>query len=83
MKALFTHILRGVLFFVLALFGMAMAFIFMVSSALAIAVLYMVARFKGRPFGARAYWNQRHPARPTPYRFHREEVVDIKMRELP
>jgi len=57
------QILRGALFFVLAVCGMTMAFIFMLSSALAVAVLYVVARVKRRPFGAKAYWAARRPAR--------------------
>jgi len=74
------QILRGALFFVLAICGMTMAFIFMVSSVLAVAVLYVVARIKRRPFGAKAYWNQRHRARTRT--FVRGEIIDIKMREL-
>lgn len=77
------QLVRGILFFILALFGMAMAFIFMASSAIAIAVLYVVARIKGRPFGARAYWDQRR--RPgTPKNAFRTsgDVIDIEMREL-
>jgi len=74
------QILRGALFFVLAICGMTMAFIFMISSAFAVAVLYIVARIKRRPFGAKAYWNQRHHARPRG--FVRGEIIDIKMREL-
>ncbi|MCB5363838.1 hypothetical protein H0484_08760 [Pusillimonas sp. CC-YST705] len=77
-----TQILRGLLFFVLTLFGMAMAFIFMVSTAIAIGVLYIVARIKGRPFGVRAYWDSRRP--PAPARsFKNKDVVDVEMREIP
>jgi len=75
------QILRGALFFVLAICGMTMAFIFMLSSAFAVAVLYAVARIKRRPFGAKAYWNQRH--RPRQNRsFTRGSIIDVKMREL-
>jgi len=77
---IFKQILRGALFFVLAICGMTMAFIFMISSAFAVAVLYVVARVKRRPFGAKAYWNQRHHTRARP--FVRGEIIDIKMREL-
>lgn len=78
----FTQILRGLLFFILTLFGMAMAFIFMLSTAIAIGVLYIVARIKGRPFGVRAYWESRRPqqsSRP----FKNQDVVDVEMREIP
>jgi len=79
------QILRGALFFLLAIFGMTMAFIFMISSAFAVAVLYVVARIKGRPFGAKAYWTQRHrPRQPRGFaaRENIGSVIDVKMREL-
>ncbi|HUH88107.1 MAG TPA: hypothetical protein VL003_08640 [Pusillimonas sp.] len=78
----FTQILRGVLFLVLAICGMAMAFIFMVSTAIAIGVLYIVARIKGRPFGVRAYWDSRQPSARSAS-FRKDDVVDVKMREIP
>ena len=80
------QILRGALFLVLAVFGMAMAFIFMVSSVIAIAILYVVARIKGRPFGVKAYWQQRR--RPTMGSgghsggFSTRDVTDVEMREI-
>jgi len=78
------QILRGALFFILAICGMTMAFLFMISSALAVAVLYVVARVKGRPFGAKAYWTERHaPRQPRRQaRFARGGIIDVKMREL-
>lgn len=79
----FTQILRGVLFLILAICGMAMAFVFMVSTAIAIGVLYIVARIKGRPFGVRAYWDERRQPRSRPSAFRKEDVVDVKMREIP
>ncbi len=85
------QILRGALFLILAFFGMVMAFIFMASTAIAVAVLYVVARLQGRPFGIKAYWAERrrpgaHPgfagasqrtAGP------KQDVTDIEMREIP
>jgi len=79
----FSQLLRGVLFFVLAIFGMLMAFVFMVSTAIAIGVLYVVAKIKGRPFGVRAYWDERRPARPSGRAFNKKDVVDVEMREIP
>lgn len=67
----------------LALFGVTMAFIFMVSTAIAVAVLYVVARIKGRPFGVKAYWDARNQAAPRKNSFKNKDVVDIEMRELP
>ncbi|MBV6304643.1 hypothetical protein KVP10_07070 [Candidimonas humi] len=78
----FNQILRVGLFLVLAVFGTIMAFIFMVSTAIAIAVLYVVARIKGRPFGVRAYWDQRHKPSPHKKTFKNKDVVDVEMREI-
>lgn len=81
------QILRGALFLVLAVFGMAMAFIFMVSTAIAVAILYVVARIKGRPFGVKAYWQERRRPGTTPGgsagAFSTRDVTDVEMREIP
>ncbi|MER1965954.1 hypothetical protein [Castellaniella sp. GW247-6E4] len=86
------QILRGALFLVLAFFGMIMAFVFMASTAIAVAVLYVVARIQGRPFGMKAYWAERrrpgaHPGfpgtRPHASGAKPQEVTDIEMREIP
>ncbi len=82
--------LRAVLFLILAFFGLVMALVFMASTVLAIGVLYIVARLQGRPFGVKAYWAERRrppraprsgggPAGPG----HKQDVVDIEMREIP
>lgn len=82
----FNQIIRTALFVLLTIFGAIMAFIFMVSTAIAIGILYIVARISGRPFGVKAYWDQRR--RPadvskqsnTP---RSRDVTDIEMREIP
>lgn len=80
----FNQIIRVLLFFVLAIFGMAMALIFMVSTAIAIGILYVVARIKGRPFGVKAYWDQRRRTAPaTKSAFSTKDVTDVEMREIP
>lgn len=80
---IFNQIIRGILFLVLALFGMTMAFIFMISTAIAIGILYVVARVRGRPFGVKAYWAQRRqPAAKQPG-FNTKDVSDVEMREIP
>lgn len=82
-----TQVFRLFLFLVLGMFGMAMALIFMVSTAIAVGVLYIVARIKGRPFGVRAYWTERRagrPGGPRPYgRYHDKDVIDVEAREIP
>jgi len=82
----FNQIIRGILFFILAIFGMVAAFVFMVSTAIAVGILYIVARIKGRPFGARAYWEQRRQAatrRGAGRMFNPKDVTDVEMREIP
>ena len=79
----FNQIIRGILFFVLALFGMAMAVIFMISTAIAVAILYVVARIKGRPFGVKAYWEERRRPSPAKNVFKNKDITDVEMREIP
>ncbi|MCQ9617273.1 hypothetical protein L1889_11710 [Paenalcaligenes niemegkensis] len=90
----FNQIIRAVLFALLTIIGMIMAVIFMASTALAIAILYVVARLSGRPFGIKSYWNGRrrpNPAQAFQQRTHanrpqgaakRQNVSDIEMREI-
>lgn len=79
----FNQIIRGILFFVLALFGMAMAVIFMISTAIAVAILYVVARIKGRPFGVKAYWEERRRPSPAKNVVKNKDITDVEMREIP
>lgn len=80
---IFNQIIRGILFFILAIFGIAMAFVFMISTAIAVGVLYIVARIKGRPFGVKAYWTERRHASTNKNVFKNKDVTDIEMREIP
>lgn len=83
------QIFRLILLVILGMFGMAMALVFMVSTAIAVGVLYVVARIKGRPFGVRAYWTERrsgYHAKTGPYanaRYQDKDVIDVEARELP
>lgn len=79
----FNQILRAALFLLLAIFGMIMALIFMASTAIAVAILYVVARIKGRPFGVRAYWEERRKPSTPSRAFNKKDVVDVEMREIP
>lgn len=91
----FNQILRSLLFFVLTLVGMLMAVVFMVSTAIAMAILYIVAKISGRPFAIKSYWDQRrrnrvHPnftkkttSADTTSKRHPKNVTDIEMREIP
>lgn len=83
------QIFRLILLLILGMFGMAMALVFMVSTAIAIGVLYVVARIKGRPFGVRAYWAERRSgsyAQGNSYtnpRYRDKDVIDVEAREIP
>jgi len=64
--------LHAVVFIVLALLGMVMALAFLFSTVIAIAVFYVIARLRGKPFGIRSYWNRRSQtygfmSRPFPF----------------
>jgi len=78
-----SRLVRAVIFAVLAIVGMGMALVFMLSTAIAVGILYVVARLRGKPFGARAYWNQRQAARPQRQQpFRHGEVIDVEVREI-
>lgn len=62
---------------------MIAAAIFMASTAIAIAILYVVARIKGRPFGVRTYWEERRRPYQARQAFRPKDVTDIEMREIP
>jgi len=46
-------------------------------------VLYVVAKIKGRPFGVRAYWEERRKPGTSSPGFNKKDVVDVEMREIP
>ncbi len=82
-----TYAIRFIVLMLLGVLGAAMAVVFMVSTAIAIGVLYVVARIKGRPFGVRAYWAQRQAQRNgtrtyTGSSYNDPNVIDVKAREL-
>lgn len=83
----FNQIIRTVLFALLTIFGMLMAVVFMVSTAIAIGILYIVARISGRPFGVKNYWQQRRRPKVSPMpkgpSYSKNDVTDIEMREIP
>src|SRR5690606_28072606 len=54
-----SNFLRNILVLFLALAGIAMAFILMVSTAIALGVMYVVARLRGKPFAPAAFWQAR------------------------
>jgi len=71
---------------------MAIALTFLFSTAIAIAVFYVIARLRGKPFGIRSYWNRRNQAygfvtRPfgnmrSTQNKRRTDVIDVELREV-
>lgn len=82
------RLLRNVCFAVIALVGAAMAIVFMASTAIAIGLLYIVARLRGKPFGVRSYWQQRRGPMPAfnapgqPYAKAATDVIEVQAREI-
>ncbi|WNQ45540.1 hypothetical protein PVZ89_19760 [Bordetella pertussis] len=69
---------------------MMMALVFMASTAIAVGVLYLVAKVRGKPFVVRAYWSPA-PGRPAgsvpgppapPFGQPRGDVIDVEAREV-
>jgi hypothetical protein len=85
MNTAISRFLRALALTVLALVGTAMALVFMASTAVAVGILYVVAKMRGKPFGVRAYWQQRQSARPaggSPFPPGRADVIDVEAREV-
>jgi len=90
------RLLHAVVFIVLALLGMVMTLAFLFSTVIALAVFYVIARLRGRPFGIRSYWNRRSQtygfvSRPfasyaraasSGPRTRRTDVIDVELREV-
>ncbi|ANY17677.1 hypothetical protein [Bordetella pseudohinzii] len=81
--------LRAIPVIVLGLIGMLMALVFMASTAIALGILYVVAKVRGKPFGVRAYWSQRQSGRPfqgqSPFAAapaRGADVIDVEAREV-
>jgi hypothetical protein len=89
-----TRLFRALAVTLLALIGAAMAIIFMVSTGIAVGILYLVAKVRNKPFGVRAYWHQRQaqanrgpagrgPMGPgAPFPPVRADVIDVEAREV-
>ncbi|GAA5236532.1 hypothetical protein FOZ76_13995 [Verticiella sediminum] len=53
------NLVRSVFIAILALAGLAMAFVLMLSTAIALGVMYVVAKVRGRPFALAQMWQAR------------------------
>lgn len=79
-----SRFVRALAFTLLALIGTIMALVFMASTVIAVGILYIVAKMRGKPFGVRAYWHQRQGGRGTgvPFPPGRPDVIDVEVREV-
>lgn len=89
MLSLVQRLLRLVAFVFLALIGMFMAVVFVASTIVAVAILIVVARLRGKTFSAKDYWMERS-ARRTPIvksgsflKKDSADVTDVKARDIP
>lgn len=85
-----TRLIRAFAFGLIAMIGLFMALVFTFSTIIAVAVLYVVARFRGRKFSVQEYWTtrrtQRKPVFPSGVRSgtrSRDGVTDVEARDIP
>lgn len=83
------RILRAAIFIVLALLGLVMAFVFTLSTVIAVLILTLVSAIRGQPFAAKEYWTKRQernksllnkgPLHPNT----QVDVTDVEARDIP
>jgi hypothetical protein len=89
MLVLIQRLLRLVAFVFVALVGMFMALIFVASTIVAVAILVVVARLRGKTFSVKEYWKARSAGRKPilkngPFTTkNSEDVTDVKARDIP
>ncbi len=77
--------LKTALFIVVTVLGLAMAFVFVLSTIFAIAILVIVARLRGKPFEVREYWKTRQSQRKSTSAsgsFANKDVTDVEVRDI-
>jgi hypothetical protein len=80
------RIFRAAFVGLIAMIGLFMALVFTFSTIIAVAILYVVARFRGRKFSVQEYWTARQarhkPAFPSGMRPHRD-IQSLAVTETP
>lgn len=84
------YIFRFFVLLALGAIGVVMAVTLMVSTAIAIGILYLIAKAKGRPFGVRAYWQQRtkngsfnkNTYNNNYSKTNNHQVIDVEVKEI-
>lgn len=85
MIELFRRIIRLVVFLVVAFVGLVMALILTISTIIAIAILLVVSRVRGKPFAVKEYWmaskSKRKSMSPTGT-LNPKDVTDVESRDI-
>jgi len=82
------RLLRLVAFVFFALIGLVMAFVFIASTMVAVAILVVVARLRGKTFSAKEYWQARSARRKPILKSGsfstkgNTDVTDVKARDI-
>ena len=88
MLFLLQRLVRLVAFVFLALIGMFMAVVFVASTIVAVAILVVVARLRGKTFSAKEYWMARSARRKPIAKSgsfstkNTADVTDVKARDI-
>lgn len=80
-----TRLFRAFFIGLIALTGLFMALIFTFSTIIAVAILYVVARFRGRTFSVQEYWTARQSHRKPVFTSGvppRDGVTDLEARDI-
>ena len=80
-----SRIFRALAFGLIAMVGLFMALVFTFSTIIAVAILYAVARFRGRKFSVQEYWTARQSERKPVFSAStraRDGVTDIEARDV-
>jgi hypothetical protein len=85
MIELLRNALKTVLFIVVTMLGLVMAFVFALSTIFAIAILVVVARLRGKPFEVKEYWKTRQSRRKSMSAtgpLSNKDVTDVEARDI-
>jgi len=85
MIELFRRIIRVVVFLVVAFVGLFMALILTISTIIAIAILLVVSRLRGKPFAVKEYWmasKSKRKSMSTTGTLNPKDVTDVESRDI-
>ncbi|WP_028357604.1 hypothetical protein [Brackiella oedipodis] len=83
MSEFLQRLLQAIVFFVVTLIGLTMAFIFIISAVIAVAILFVVNKLRGKPFSAQSYWQKtRHKAKQTSHFGERFKHKDQRIKTI-